>query len=624
MGKEAGNLKVAIVHDYLRTFGGGERVLLSLHKIWPNAKIYVASADYKRMGSFGEVFRGLNIQTSWVQKIPPFVKKPLLYRPLLPLIWPSIDVGNVDVVISSSGGNIAKGVRVTEGAIHICYCHTPPRYLYGYKTETNFSKIPVISVLADLVLHYLLKFDQKTNKGVDYFIANSQNVKSRIKKFYKRDSLVVYPPCFVPKRLAKPKEGLYYLVVSRLVRYKNVDLVIKTFNKLGLPLKIVGTGRDRERLQKIAKDNIELVGEASEEKLYNYFKYCKALIVTTEEEDFGITPVEAQGFGRPVIAYYSGGLRESVIEGETGIFFRRLSVESLLNATEKFRRMNFDFRRVRLNAKTFSEKRFKEQIKSFVKKVSKAENIKSKRIRLFDKVPFDLVNKRGLVKIVLNWAEKGKKRLVLNMNAYGVVTFLENRRYAKIISSADLIYPDGWGPVYASKLLNKETLSERVNVGDFIENLFEGMNERKLSLYLLGSEEEVVEGAVQKIKSKYPNINLKGFNNGFFTAKESKVIVKEIKRLKPSLVLVGMGLPTQEYWIKENWQLLPNAIYMGIGSAFNYIAGTKKRAPLFMRNHGLEWIYRLFQEPRRLGKRYTIVNLKFMGRTFVSYLSKYF
>src|SRR3972149_2950898 len=216
------NPKVAIAHDYLRTFGGGERVILPMHEIWPKAKISVATADYKRMGVPGEKFRKLEIKTSWAQKIPFFVKKPLLYRFLLPLIWSSLKVGNVDVVISSSGSNISKGVKIPKGAIHICYCHTPPRFLYSLKTETALLNNPFIKFVASPAMAFLKYYDKKTSRNVDLFIANSRNVKSRIKKEYNRDALVVYPPCSTPNNLNKAKAGNYYLVVSRLIKYKNI------------------------------------------------------------------------------------------------------------------------------------------------------------------------------------------------------------------------------------------------------------------------------------------------------------------------------------------------------------------------------------------------------------------
>lgn len=243
-----------------------------------------------------------------------------------------------------------------------------------------------------------------------------------------------------------------------------------------------------------------------------------------------------------------------------------------------------------------------------------------KRTYLFEDVPFDIVTKKLFYSQLFDWMCKSKKKLVLNMNAYGVVTYLRNKKYAEIIKSADLIYPDGWGPVFVSKLLD-EKLPERVNVGDFIEGVLRGMSAKRLSLYLLGSEESVVSKASEVIKNKYKGLIFKGFHNGFFTDVENKKILSEIRDSKPNLVLVGMGLPRQEYWIKDNWKLLPTSVYMGVGGVFNYIAGTKSRAPKWMRDCGLEWVYRFFQEPKRLGKRYTLDNLYFIFVFLKSLLS---
>jgi N-acetylglucosaminyldiphosphoundecaprenol N-acetyl-beta-D-mannosaminyltransferase len=242
---------------------------------------------------------------------------------------------------------------------------------------------------------------------------------------------------------------------------------------------------------------------------------------------------------------------------------------------------------------------------------------KFKRIKLMGLVPFDDVSGEKLVGEIISLARQKRKVAVLNMNAYGVVTFMENKKYARIIRSAHIIYPDGWGPVYASKYL-KAPLQKRVNVGDFIGDLLSGSNEKKIRLFLLGSEKNLVRKTVSTIRKKYKKLGIAGYHDGYFEKIETENVCLQIRRSKPNLVLIGMGLPLQEYFIHDNWNLLPPAVYMGIGGAFNYIAGTKKRAPIWMRDNGMEWIYRLMQEPGRLWKRYTFVNIK-----FIIYLIKY-
>jgi len=228
-----------------------------------------------------------------------------------------------------------------------------------------------------------------------------------------------------------------------------------------------------------------------------------------------------------------------------------------------------------------------------------------KRIMLFKKIPFDTVNTSSLLKKIISACLGQEKKRVFNMNAYGAVMYTKNTHYAAVIQNADIIYPDGWGPVIASQFFS-EKLIERINVGDFIDPLFMLLNKHHLSLYLLGCENSTVTRAVESIQKKYPHIHICGYHSGFFSKKEEKHIVSDIKKTKPRLVLVGMGIPKQEYWISLHWKKLPPAVYMGIGGVFYYIAGTKTRAPLWMQTHGLEWLYRFFQEPKRLWRRYTL------------------
>lgn len=240
-----------------------------------------------------------------------------------------------------------------------------------------------------------------------------------------------------------------------------------------------------------------------------------------------------------------------------------------------------------------------------------------RRILLFEKVPFDVVDKKQLVNFVIEWGFSRIQKLVLYMNAFGVVTFLKNKKYANIITRSDLVYSDGWGPVFASKLTGN-ILKQRVNVGDFINDLLKRANQKRMKIFLLGCEENVVKLAYEIIKTRYKDLKI-DFQNGFFTRKEEKTVINRITKFKPNIVLVGMGVPAQEYWITKNWVLLPKSVYMGVGGVFHYIAGTKSRAPIWMRNSGFEWLYRFFQEPIRLGRRYTMGNLYFIY-IFIKYI----
>jgi exopolysaccharide biosynthesis WecB/TagA/CpsF family protein len=618
------NIKVVITHDYLRTFGGAERVLLILHEIFPKARVYMTTADYKRMGRFGSLFRKLDIETSWAQKLFVFVKKPILYRPILPLVWRSLDVGDVDVVISSSGANIAKAVKIPEGAVHVCYCHTPPRYLYGLETETNFVRTPFLGFFVRMVINYLRVYDQMTSRRVDFFIANSETVKRRIQRYYKRESLIIYPSSNLVNtrkseiiRCSKisRKKIDYFLVVSRLVSYKHIDVIIKTFNVLGYPLKIVGDGPGRVDLERMAASNVKFVGLISDEELKSYYKNCKALIVTTPEEDFGLTPVEAQSFGRPVIAYYSGGLKESVVEGKTGIFFRRFDEESIKKAIQKFEKTKFNSTTCFNNSQRFSKVNFKKSLVKFICShfsTQKACSVsRFPKVLLFNKVPFNNISRKEFVWLTTKWISENKKKMICYLNAFGVTNYFKDKDFAKTLTTSSLVYSDGWGPVFASRIFGQK-VKERVNAADFIGEFFDKINRKGVRLYLLGDTNEVVKTAAKNIESNYSNIKIVGVHNGFFGGRESLKIVKDIGLKTPDLVLIGMGQPKQEHWLNENYAKLPNATYWCVGGLFNYIAETRKRAPFWMRKSGLEWIYRFFQEPRRLFYRYTVENVYFL------------
>lgn len=235
-----------------------------------------------------------------------------------------------------------------------------------------------------------------------------------------------------------------------------------------------------------------------------------------------------------------------------------------------------------------------------------------KRIRLFERVPIDTISTKEIINTTVRWASRHQKKMIFYMNAYNVVSFLRDRKYRQAVRPANIICADGWGPVIASRFF-KEKLQERVNVGDFIDDLLSRLNKRSLKLYLLGCEEETVHKTTKEIQKQFPNVKICGSHHGFFSKKEERMIIKHMQESRPHVVLVGMSTPKQELWIFENWPTLPDAVYMGVGGAFHYVAKTKSRAPRWMREGGLEWMYRLFQEPRRLWKRYTVDNLIFVS-----------
>ncbi|QQG44575.1 MAG: glycosyltransferase [Candidatus Roizmanbacteria bacterium] len=368
-------MKVAIIHDQLQEFGGAERVLVSLKKIFPETDIYTSFYNPQTLGIHRDNFEGWNIKTSWAEKVP-FLKR--LYSPLrfiTPLIWESLDLKDYDLVISSSGSYMCKGIITRPETLHICYLHHPPRYLYYYETAVEWQKYWPIKIYGNLINHNLRLWDYLSSQRVDYFIANSQETKKRVEKFYRRDAQVIYPPVEIPQELDLRSSILdvrdYYLTVSRLARAKHVDILIEAANKHGFKLKIVGSGRDEKYLRSIAGPNVELLGAVDDKEKADLYKNSKAFLFSAVDEEFGIAPIEAMGYGLPVIAYSDGGLKETVNEGKNGYLFNEFNKDSLIKkikelenlSSEEYQKMSHAARQ---SAEQYSEEKFKEKILNFV------------------------------------------------------------------------------------------------------------------------------------------------------------------------------------------------------------------------------------------------------------------
>jgi glycosyltransferase involved in cell wall biosynthesis len=358
-------MKLAIVHDYLNQFGGAERVVEAFHEIYPHAPVYTSIYTPDTMP---DSFKAMDIRTSFMQKFPFLGKYFKHYLLFYPKAIESFDLSGYDVILSSSSA-FAKGAKVKEGSLHICYCHTPARFVWDYNNYVEKEEIPgVLFKILPFAIKRLKNWDLKTNSGVSDFIANSYNIKGKIKKFYNRESAVINAP--VDVSMFKIQGGIndYFLIVSRLNSYKNIDLAVKVFNSTNLKLKIVGTGPHKKHLEELASgDNIEFLGKVTDEELIKLYGRCRALIFPGEE-DFGIIPLEAQASGRPVIAYGRGGSLETVVEGRTGIFFKDNDPASLTAAIEHFIEIEdrFDKNAIRKNALGFSKEMFKDIIKNFI------------------------------------------------------------------------------------------------------------------------------------------------------------------------------------------------------------------------------------------------------------------
>ncbi|MFA5933044.1 MAG: glycosyltransferase [Microgenomates group bacterium] len=352
------NLKVALAHDDLVQWGGAERVLVTLSQMFPEAPIYTSVFD-KDNRMLRRHFADRKIITSFIQKIP-FWKQ--MYRMMLPfysIAFEAFDFSDYDLVISQTT-RFAKGIITKSGTTHISYVHTPPRFLWDFSGGK-------ITGFAQLFFCCQRILDQITSSRVDIFVAGSKNAQKRINKIYKKKASIIYP--FVDlTRFSNVSsfDGGYLLVVSRLNNYKRVDLVITAANKLNIPLKIVGTGPQEERLKKLANPNVTFLGSVDEESLALLLSGCKALVIAAEE-DFGLMPLEAQALSKPVIAYKKGGVAETVKDGETGILFDVQSAESIISALVKLDKHGYNKKTCLNQARFFSKDKFIQEFNSLVK-----------------------------------------------------------------------------------------------------------------------------------------------------------------------------------------------------------------------------------------------------------------
>ncbi len=355
-------MRVAIVHDLMNQMGGAERVLLTLHDLYPQAPIYTSIWDPRITD---KRFRSLDIRTSYMQRLPFILRHHQPYLPLYPFVFERLDLREYDVVISSSWA-FAKGIVTRPEALHICYCHTPMRWAWRYEDYVSHEEVGLIArAILPPFITWLRSWDYTTAGRVDYFLANSHAVAARIAKYYRREATVIMPPVDTSRfQLASSKDD-YFLVVSRMIPYKRIDLAVQAFTRLGLPLRVIGGGRDEKKLRRMAGKNVRFMGTLPDAAVREHMARCRALVFPGEE-DFGITPVEAQASGRPVIAYGAGGALSTIIEGETGVFFYEQTVESLMEAVRNFRDEQFDPQRIRRHAEEFDTQRFMDRLGRFV------------------------------------------------------------------------------------------------------------------------------------------------------------------------------------------------------------------------------------------------------------------
>lgn len=383
-------MKVALVYDKLTTMGGAERILLALSEIFPDAPLFTSVYDEKN-AYFAKVFK---VKTSFLQKIPFAKHHQEYFNFLFPLAFESFSFDKYDMVISVTSAQ-AKGIITKPQTFHLCYCLTPTRYLWQqhdlYLKSRNFGVFTnLIQAVIGKIWLNLKKWDEIAKERPDFYFAIANEVKNRLKNYYHKSALVVYPPVDIstftpPKDNEKEKNTSrlilnkpYYLIVSRLVPYKMIDLAIYAFNKLKLNLVIIGRGMDEKKLKNIATGSISFITKKlTDEELRQYYLYCQALIVP-QEEDFGLSILEAQSCGKPVIAFKSGGALEIIKEGITGEFFSPQSSDALAKAVEKFQSVNYNPASCRKQAEKFAKDDFK---KNFLKNLLEQYNLYKEKIK---------------------------------------------------------------------------------------------------------------------------------------------------------------------------------------------------------------------------------------------------
>lgn len=356
-------MKIALAHDYLVQVGGAERVLECFTELFPQAPIYTLVYD---KGLMHGVLEGKDIRTSFLQNIPFSRKKHRVFPQFMPMAIEQFDFSDYDVVLSDSS-SFVKGIITGPETLHICYMHTPMRFAWDdcQKYTEDFYFPSIIKRFVPLVMNYVRIWDRVSADRPDKIIANSKFIARRIKKYYKRDAIVINPPADISRFYVSGKPKEYFLLVGRFMAYKKLDIVIEAFNRMGSELKVIGRGPEYDRLKRMAAGNVEFLGRVPDDELAEYYANCRAFIFP-QEEDFGIVAIEAMASGRPIIAYRGGDIPEHIEEGKSGIFFERQTAQDIIEAVEKFRGEDYDPAYIRAQAEKFDKSLFKAKIKEYI------------------------------------------------------------------------------------------------------------------------------------------------------------------------------------------------------------------------------------------------------------------
>ncbi|MFA6007588.1 MAG: glycosyltransferase [Candidatus Shapirobacteria bacterium] len=384
-------MRIALVQDYLKEFGGAEAVFETLSDIFPDADIFTTlycprffgphRARLEKKWGSRACPSGRRVHQSFFRFIPFAFKIISPLRLLSPLAFKLFNFSSYDLIITSATGAYFPNALNKKSAKLICYCHTPPRYLYGLPTARDLKKYPIFNFLAQVANHFLRLFDYTYAQNVDQFVANSQTTAARIQKYYRRDSIIINPPIDLPKVGATlagaQKSEQYFLTGGRLARAKRYDIAIEACNQLKVPLKIFGrdfAGFESE-LRKISGPTIEFLGEVSQSEKAKLFSQASAYLFCSDNEDFGMVSVESQSYGCPVVGYKSGGIKETVIDGKTGVLFDQLTPESCAAAIKKLDKIEINSKDCLKNAQNFSTEKFITKIKKLTSELAFSKEV---------------------------------------------------------------------------------------------------------------------------------------------------------------------------------------------------------------------------------------------------------
>ena len=358
-------MKIAVVHDYFTQLGGAEKVAEELYHMVPGCDLFATVALERKMP---ESLRGVPVQTSWMQNLPKLDQLYRLYFPLYPMAVRGLDLSGYDLILSSSSG-YAKGVNTDLSAMHVCYCHTPMRWVWSFDSYSSREKFnPGLKAVLPAFIRGLRSWDEGAARQPDHFIANSQEVAHRIWRAYGRYAEVIPPPIDLDRFKVSTEHDDYYVILARLVAYKRIDVAVQAFTRMNKRLVVIGSGPALAELKTIAGPTIEFAGRATDAAVEEYVAKCRALIFPGEE-DFGMAPLEVAAAGRPTIAYRAGGALETVVDGETGVFFDEQTADSLIAAVHEFERKDWSSTVMRNHAQRFGREAFVERMLTFLRRI---------------------------------------------------------------------------------------------------------------------------------------------------------------------------------------------------------------------------------------------------------------